>query len=117
MAFAQGWSPDKALFALIDALDEGAVIFDENARCRIAGRRAAELLGTDPRELMGITRDEFIRRAALASGTPDAVRALADEALPSESTVADPIELLQPQVRTIVWTSIPMVRGQTRLGR
>src|SRR5262245_47124020 len=117
MAFAQGFSPDKALFALIDALDEGALIFDENGRCRGAGGRGAELLGTDPRELVGLARDELIRRATIVSSTPDAVRALAEDALVNESTVADPIELIQPQVRTIVWTSVPMVRGQTKLGR
>jgi diguanylate cyclase (GGDEF)-like protein len=117
MAFAPGWSPERALFALIDALDEGALIFDENLRCRLAGRRAAELLGTDPRELVGISRQELLDRVRVASGTPDAVRALEDEALPNESTVADPIELLRPLVRTVVWTSIPMVKGLRAMGR
>lgn len=117
MAFAPGWSPERALFALIDALDEGALIFDEHSLCRLAGRRAAELLGTDPRELVGISRQELLNRVRMASGTPDAVRALEDEALPNESTVADPIELLRPLVRTVVWTSIPMVKGFMRMGR
>jgi diguanylate cyclase (GGDEF)-like protein len=118
MSFAPGWSPDRALLALIDALDEGALIFDENLRCRVAGRRAAELLGTDPRELVGIARQEVVQRVVSASGTADALQALSDDKLPNnESTVVDPIEMLKPQVRTVVWTSIPMVRGPARMGR
>lgn len=118
MAFAPGWSPDRALFALIDALDEGALIFDENARCRLAGRRAAELLGTDPRELVGIARQELLQRVVAASTTPEAVLLLAEDRLPdTESTVVDPIELRLPQPRTVVWTSVPMVRGLSRMGR
>jgi diguanylate cyclase (GGDEF)-like protein len=117
MVFAPGWSPDRALFALIDALDEGALIFDEHSLCRLAGRRAAELLGTDPRELVGISRQELLHRVKAASGTPEAVRLLEDDALPNESTVADPIEILRPLVRTVVWTSIPVVKGLTRMGR
>jgi PAS domain-containing protein len=118
MAFAPGWRPDRALVALIDALDEGALIFDENGRCRLAGRRAAELLGTDARELVGIARQELLQRVVEASTTPFAVFTLAEERLSeSECTVVDPIELRLPLARTVVWTSVPMVRGRSRMGR
>jgi len=117
MAFAPGWSFDRALFALLDALDEGALIFDERALCRVAGRRAAELLGTDPRELIGISRNELLSRVSAASFTPDVLRPLAGDALSKESTVADPIEMRSPEPRTLVWTSVPIMRGPTPVGR
>ncbi len=117
MAFAPGWSSDRALFALLDALDEGAMIFDERLLCRVAGRRAAELLGTDPRELTGISRSELIARVTAASCTPDVLKPLAADPLSIESTVADPIEMLRPQPRTLVWTSVPILRGSTAVGR
>ena len=42
-----GYSHAQVLDALLLALDEGALIFDDQGLCRAAGRRAVEILGLD----------------------------------------------------------------------
>jgi diguanylate cyclase (GGDEF)-like protein len=117
MPVALGWTADRALTALLEALDEGALVFDERHHCRGAGRRVAELLGTDARSLVGLTRTELVERIASASTAPDAVRALDSETLSAESTVADPIEITRPYPRTLVWTSVPISDTAGVIGR
>lgn len=117
MPVALGWTADRALSALLDALDEGALIFDERQLCRVAGRRVAELLGVDPRNLVGQTRRALVDLIASAAVSPESVHALHDEALSQGSTVADPIELARPHPRTLVWTSIPITDPAGIVGR
>ncbi|MFO0761802.1 MAG: diguanylate cyclase [Byssovorax sp.] len=117
MPVALGWTADRALTALLDALDEAALIFDERQVCRAAGRRAAELLGVDIRGLIGQPRRLLVDQIAAASAAPEAVQALQDEALSQASTVADPIELLRPSPRTLVWTSIAIHDPAGAVGR
>src|SRR6185436_846534 len=50
--------PDSALPALLQALDEGVLIFDEHGICRAAGRRAAEILGLDA--VVGLPRPDVV---------------------------------------------------------
>ncbi len=117
MPVSLGWTADRALSALLEALDEGALIFDERQLCRVAGRRVAELLGADPRHLVGQTRRSLVDLIADATSAPATVHALHDEALSHGSTVADPIELLRPHPRTLVWTSIPISDPAGIIGR
>jgi diguanylate cyclase (GGDEF)-like protein len=117
MPVALGWTADRALSALLEALDEGALIFDERQLCRVAGRRVAELFGTDPRHLVGQTRRALVDLIAATCVTPSAVHALHDEALSHGSTVADPIEIRDPHPRTLVWTSIPITDPAGIVGR
>lgn len=107
---AEGWSSGAALEALVDALDEGAVVFDEKMRCRAVGRRIQELFGVDPVSLLGLSRAEVVRALAASSDVPFAIlSALGDDALGPESTVADPIEIHRPRLRMVAWTSVPIV--------
>jgi diguanylate cyclase (GGDEF)-like protein len=100
-----GFSADVALSALLEALDEGVLVFDEHAVCRAAGRRAAEILGLDAATVLGLTRAAVLARVGAAATDADALAPLATA---SERTVVDPIELLAPHARTIVWTSVPI---------
>ena len=117
MPVSLGWTADRALTALLDALDEGALVFDERQTCRAAGRRVAELLGGDARSLVGLHRHDLVERIAAISSSAEAVRALHDETVRDGRTVADPIEIIGPHPRVIVWTSVPIEDPAGVIGR
>jgi len=118
MPVSLGWTAERALAALLDALDEGALVFDERQTCKAAGRRVAELIGADARSLIGLHRSELVERIATLSTAADAVRALHDEGLGGGSTVADPIEIIiGDHPRTVVWTSVPIEDRAGSVGR
>lgn len=110
-----GYSADSALAALLEALDEGALVFDEQGRCRAAGRRAAEIFGQDAPSLLGLARDALLERLAAHVAGADALTPLASSALSGERTVVDPIEVTKPHARTVVWTSTPIAGAAGRL--
>jgi diguanylate cyclase (GGDEF)-like protein len=117
MPVSLGWTAERALAALLDALDEGALVFDERQICKAAGRRVAELIGVDARSIIGMHRSELVERIAALSTSADAVRALHDEGLGGGSTVADPIEILGDHAHTVVWTSVPIEDRAGSVGR
>ncbi len=107
MPDASGYSADSVLDALLMALDEGALLFDARGVCRAAGRRAAEVFGLDAAAMVGLSRADLLQRAAAAAEAPDVLAPLGVGALVGERTVVDPIALLRPSPRTVVWTSVP----------
>ena len=111
-------SAERALAALLDALDEGALVFDEAYRCRIAGRRASELCGLEPRALVGLSRAEIVHHFVAGCADAEAVAAaLRDDAVADASTAVDPIHVERPHSRTVVWSSVPVMDGVRRVGR
>lgn len=118
MSAEPSYRPEAALEALLEAMDEGTVVFDESHRCRAVGRRIGELFGVEPRTLVGLSRHDLVARLAACSDQPEAViAAVGEEALTVEATVADPIELHRPRERTVVWTSVPVVVAGAPAGR
>lgn len=117
MPVSLGWTAERALAALLDALDEGALVFDERQTCKAAGRRVAELIGVDARSLLGMHRSELVESIAAIAASADTVRALHDEGLGGGSTVADPIEIVGDHPRTLVWTSVPIEDRAGSVGR
>jgi diguanylate cyclase (GGDEF)-like protein len=115
MPEASGYSADSVLVALLEALDEGALVFDDQGLCRAAGRRAAEIFGQDAASLLGLARDALLARLASQVAAADALAPLAGGALSGERTVVDPIEVAKPQPRTVVWTSTPIAGSAGRL--
>ena len=129
------WTAEAALNAMVDALDEGALVFDESLRCRAVGRRVGELFGLDPRSLIGLGRAALVAKLAKAFEHPPAILAalgdpsrgapVAKEAQPGEviittkplATVADPLQMVRPLPRTLVWTSMPIQSAGVALGR
>ncbi|MCC6553630.1 MAG: diguanylate cyclase [Polyangiaceae bacterium] len=107
-----GWTAERALAALVDALDEAVLLFDAELRCRAAGARVAPLLGADPAELLGLTRAEVVRRlaAAAADGAAFEAAALAARTAPQR------IELVRPEPRILVWTSRPLLEAGAPAG-
>jgi diguanylate cyclase (GGDEF)-like protein len=100
--------PGYPLDALLDALDEGVLVFDDAGICRAAGRRAAELLGVDPASLAGLPRAEVLGRAAAVVRSPEVLATLGAGAVSAGRTVVDPVEVDRPHPRTVVWTSLPL---------
>jgi len=118
MADQPKWTHGATLDALLEASDEGVVVFDERLSCRSVGRRVHELFGLDPKAAVGTPRSELLRRMAAASDDPAAIlSAVGEQALTHERTVADPIEIHRPRPRTIVWTSVPIVGSGVSGGR
>jgi diguanylate cyclase (GGDEF)-like protein len=110
-----GYSTDGVLDALLLALDEGVLFFDAQGTCRAANRRAAQLFGLDAAVLVGLARADLLARAAGAAASPEVITS---RALSDERTVVDPIELLRPFPRTVVWTSVPIGdRGRVEIIR
>ena len=110
MPEASGYSTDRVLDALLQALDEGALVFDDRGTCRAAGRRAAEILGVEAASLVGLARAEILGRAAAFAETPGTLAPLqASQA--GDRTVVDPIVLTRAVPRTVVWTSVPIPGG------
>lgn len=108
------WSADRALYALLDALDEAALLFDGSSRCRAAGRRAGELLGVSERDLIGATRVEVLRRAMTKASDTPAFGPLADATIGVDSVVLEGLALAG---RHVTWTSVPIVEGGELAGR
>ena len=113
MPESPGYPSPRALDALLDAINEGVLVFDEHGVCRVAGRRAAEILGGDPAGLLGLPRGDVVARVAALASQPDALHALT--ATSNERMVVDPIEIGGADGRTIVWTSIPLEAPPGRL--
>ena len=114
-----GNSEHGALDALLEALDEGVLVFDDQGLCRAAGRRVVELFGVEAGALVGLTRDAVLARLVPALSEPDALGSLTagPSSASGERTVVDPIEILRPHGRTVVWTSIPSLGRAGGAGR
>jgi diguanylate cyclase (GGDEF)-like protein len=115
MPAAPGYSAAAALAALLEALDEGALVFDEQGLCRAVGRRAAELFGVEAASLVGLARGAVLERFAASVSGADALAPLGPGAPSGERTVVDPIEIVRPQAHTVVWTSIPFAGSAGRI--
>ena len=111
-----GYPTAPMLDALLLALDEGALFFDAQGVCRAANRRAAEIFGLDAATVVGLARGDLLARAAAAAEVPEVLAPLGSSgasgaASGAERTVVDPIALLRPTPRTVVWTSVPAGDG------
>ncbi len=107
---------ESILNALLDALDEGVLVFDDGGVCRLASRRAAELLGASVAELTGAARPAILAGIAARAGSPEgaaALGALGDASAPP--TLIDPLPFASPLPRTLAWTSTPLGAAGGRL--
>ncbi len=115
---AWGGFLQATLLAVLEAADEGIVVFDVDGRCRMIGRRAGEIFGIEPAANVGKTRAEVLAAFARACDEPDDFIALCGagndtKALPP---VAE-MEIRRPRPRTVVCKSFPIARETRRLGR
>jgi diguanylate cyclase (GGDEF)-like protein len=109
---------EASLLALLEAADEGALVFDREARCRMIGRRAGELFGIDPAAHVGKPRTDVLKAFAKATDEPDAfLQTFGLWDLQEPARVVAELEVTRPRPRRVVWTSFPVVREGAVVGR
>lgn len=109
---------ESTLQSMLDAMDEGALVFDTAGTCRVVGRRVGELFGHEPASLLGRTRLDTLRLLAQSADEPDtflASVAVNDLDMPAQSHGEH--ELATPRPRFVVWSSYPLVHEGKRRGR
>jgi diguanylate cyclase (GGDEF)-like protein len=109
---------EASLLALLEAADEGAIVFDRDARCRMIGRRAGELFGIDPAAHVGKGRGDVLRALSAATDEPDVfLQTVGPWDLQEPARVVAELDVPRPKPRRIVWTSFPIVREGGVVGR
>src|SRR5215472_598171 len=109
---------EASLLALLEAADEGVLVFDRDGRCRMIGRRAGELFGLDPASHVGRPRDEVLRAISSSSDEPDMlIQTVGVQDLLEPPRVIAEIDVMRPKPRRIVWTSFPVVRNASVIAR
>jgi diguanylate cyclase (GGDEF)-like protein len=109
---------EGALVAVLESADEGILVFDRGGKCRMIGRRVADLFGISPAEQVGRLREDVLAVLARACDEPDSfLEAVGDDDLIAPSRVVGEIDLASPRPRKIVWTWYPIVRQGAAWGR
>jgi diguanylate cyclase (GGDEF)-like protein len=114
------WSAllEASLLALLEAADEGVIVFDRDGRCRMMGRRTGELFGVDPAGYVGKERGVVLRALSRASDEAGVfLQTVAAEDLLEPPRMIAEIDVMRPRPRRIVWTSFPIVQRATVVGR
>lgn len=102
------------LATLLEAADEGVIVFDAEGKCRWAGRRIGELFGVEPRALVGGPEGDVLQLLASACEEPDVFLQIV-RTDPGEQGAE--IELKRPRVRMARWRTVVVQDDkQHRLG-
>src|SRR5258706_12993889 len=106
-----------AFLAVLEAADEGLIVFDSDGRCRMIGRRAGEIFGLEPAAYVGRTSTEVLGAFAQACEEPDAFfQAAATDAQRGLGFGGD-VDVRRPRPRTVVCRGAPIVRDGRAVGR
>jgi diguanylate cyclase (GGDEF)-like protein len=107
------WSSflQSAFLTVLESADEGFIVFDGDARCRMIGRRAGELFGVEPAAHVGKTREEVLEVFARAceDAAPFLDAAAADGPLGAPHVPAD-VDVRVPRPRTVLCRGVPISR-------
>jgi diguanylate cyclase (GGDEF)-like protein len=107
-----------AFLTVLEAADEGIIVFDGEGRCRMIGRRAGEMFGVEPAAHVGKTRHEVLEAFAKACEEPEAFldAAAADGPLGVPKAAAD-VDVRRPRPRTVLCRGVPISREGKPPGR
>jgi diguanylate cyclase (GGDEF)-like protein len=109
---------EASLLALLEAADEGALVFDREARCRMIGRRIGELFEIDPAAYVGNTRTAVLETLSKAFDEPGSfLETMGPWDLQEPARVVAEMELVRPRIRRVVCTSFPIESDGAVLGR
>jgi diguanylate cyclase (GGDEF)-like protein len=107
------WSDflQSAFLTVLEAADEGLIVFDGEARCRMIGRRAGELFGVEPAAFVGKLRPEVLDAFARACEEPESfLAAAAAEAPLGVPSMAAEVDVRRPRPRTVLCRGVPISR-------
>jgi diguanylate cyclase (GGDEF)-like protein len=114
------WSSflQAAFLTVLEAADEGLIVFDGEGRCRMIGRRAGELFGVEPAAFVGRVRQEVLEAFAKSCEEPDAFleASAADGPLGAPAMAAD-VDVRHPRPRTVLCRGVPISREGRPPGR
>jgi diguanylate cyclase (GGDEF)-like protein len=97
--------------AVLEAADEGLVVFDADGRCRMIGRRAGEIFGLEPAAYVGRMRDEVLRTFAQACEEPDAfLEVVAPNASLGGADAVVEVDVRRPRPRTVLCKGVSIPR-------
>lgn len=107
-----------AFLTVLEAADEGLIVFDGEGRCRMIGRRAGELFGVEPAAYVGKARAEVLEAFSRACEEPDTflAAASADAPLGVPKVVVD-VDVRRPRPRTVLCKGVPISRDGMAPGR
>jgi diguanylate cyclase (GGDEF)-like protein len=109
---------EGTLVALLEAADEGIVVFDRAGKCRMIGWRVADAFGVDAQKLVGKPRSEVLGALSRACDEPHGfLDVIAVDDLNEPAAVLGEFDLVQPRPRKVVWTSLPVLHKGTPWGR
>ncbi|MGZ3419318.1 MAG: sensor domain-containing diguanylate cyclase [Polyangiales bacterium] len=106
---------EETLAAILEAADEGLVVFDREGRCTLAGRRLGELFGVDVTTLLGGPEADVIELLASACEEPESFKELA-QAGGGPVQQSGEIELKRPTLRTVRFRSTPILGPSGSMG-
>jgi diguanylate cyclase (GGDEF)-like protein len=102
------WSfTQAALLTLLEASDEGFIALDGGGRCRLIGRRAAEMFGVDAASLVDKPGAVVLEALSKACDEPDAFLRIAL----GNPAVAAELEVRRPFARTVLCRAVTISPG------
>jgi diguanylate cyclase (GGDEF)-like protein len=109
---------EGTLVAVLEAADEGVLVFDRTGKCRMIGRRVADLFGIDPAKLVGKPKEEVLGVLSRACDEPHTfLDTVSVDDLIEPAQILGEIEIVHPRPRRVAWTSFPIVRQGAAWGR
>jgi diguanylate cyclase (GGDEF)-like protein len=104
--------------AMLEAADEGLIVFDADGRCRMIGRRAGEIFGVEPAAHVGHAREQVLGALSRACEEPDSfLQAVAADAPLGVPALVEEVDVRRPRPRTVVCKGIPISREGRSPGR
>jgi diguanylate cyclase (GGDEF)-like protein len=114
------WSQflQAAFLSVLEAGDEGIIVFDSEGRCRMIARRAGEMFGVEPVSYVGKPRGEVLAAFARACEEPEGFlsAAAADGPLGTPKVFVD-VDVRRPRPRTVLCKGVPISRDGRPPGR
>jgi diguanylate cyclase (GGDEF)-like protein len=109
---------EAAFLSVLEAADEGLIVFDGEGRCCMIGRRAGELFGVEPSAHVGKGRAEVLEVFSRSCEEPQAfLQAVAADAPLGVPASAADVDVKRPRPRTVLCKGAPISREWRPPGR
>ena len=114
------WSSflQAGFLSVLEAAEEGLIVFDGDGRCCMIGRRAGELFGVEPSSHVGKPRGEVLEAFSRACEEPAAfLEAVAAEAPLGVPQSSAEVEVARPRPRVVLCKGVAISRVGRHPGR